>query len=94
MLCKYCGKELKRNAKFCPHCGKATEPMSSLRQNSGGKLAGIVQKKSVYCGHCGKEIPGNKGFCPFCGEKINTASVEAKSSGTSENKETDIRLRS
>ena len=58
MFCKQCGKEIVKNARFCPNCGQNQHDTSNIASDS-----------NVYCIHCGKEIRGSALFCIYCGKK-------------------------
>ncbi|MCI9097479.1 MAG: zinc ribbon domain-containing protein [Lachnospiraceae bacterium] len=54
-ICKTCGKEIKKDSKFCNFCG---QPVNS----------GLVKQEKKFCVHCGKEILREAKFCNFCGK--------------------------
>lgn len=55
-LCPLCKLSIRRESKFCPHCGKS---IGSLRVNSGEccgtkyLISGITK---AYCGKCGRPV--------------------------------------
>ena len=48
MFCKNCGKEIKGNEKFCPHCGQE-KPLSEFGYRDMGK--GKIRNQS-WCKDC------------------------------------------
>lgn len=57
-VCCFCGKEIKKDSKFCNFCGQPV------------KLNSIDQEKR-FCVYCGKEISREAKFCNFCGKANN-----------------------
>jgi len=57
MFCKYCGKEIKRGAKFCIHCGRQLSAAPVTPPLIRCPACGAVRKAGVkYCVKCGKSI--------------------------------------
>lgn len=74
--CKHCGAKIKKNAKFCPECGKSQLELCP-------KCGAEVSAKAKFCSGCGEKISKEKTcpkcnavvkkgakFCPECGEKL------------------------
>lgn len=71
--CLKCGKEIRKNARFCPECGEMLAPKcpqcgKALAKNA--KFCPECGNKIVKTCKCGVEAPANAKFCPSCGEKI------------------------
>lgn len=58
VICKHCGKEIAKEAKFCNFCGNSVSIVKEEQLTVG---------KSI-CRFCGKEILAKAKFCNFCGE--------------------------
>ncbi|MHA1509200.1 MAG: zinc-ribbon domain-containing protein, partial [Promethearchaeota archaeon] len=56
--CPYCGDEIDKDAKFCPHCGS----------NIAEKTQDIKDTKN--CQNCGNELPIEAKFCASCGQAV------------------------
>ncbi len=79
MYCKYCGKEIRNTAKFCPYCGEtlvpeadsaASNPPPQQRETQGndpGSAGSEEGKKTKKCPDCGRIIRAEASFCPYCG---------------------------
>ena len=59
--CPYCGDEIDKDAKFCPHCGSNIAEKTQDAQN-------IQENKN--CPNCGTELPIEAKFCASCGQKV------------------------
>lgn len=61
MFCRYCGKEISENAKFCSECGMD----QSVNQ--------AVKTIKLKCEHCGATMDVKEGsnvvYCSYCGTK-------------------------
>lgn len=78
-VCAECGAEMKKNAKFCPICGKAattvdgkTCPNCGAKVSANAKFCPECGKAiaDIKCPKCGKTVSAGVKFCPECGEKI------------------------
>lgn len=73
--CPKCGKNVKKNSKFCPDCGEMLKnacPHCGATLTAGAKFCADCGKKlTKVCPKCGIDVAGNAKFCPACGEKIN-----------------------
>lgn len=72
MFCKYCGKELAENVKFCSKCGGklVTEfnDAKTKKNNVATKYAEPKEKK--FCKYCGHKLATTAHFCSKCGGKL------------------------
>ena len=57
--CSNCGKEIKEDSKFCPHCGEG------VKQKTPETTSGII------CPKCGSTIPFGSTVCVKCGNSLN-----------------------
>lgn len=62
MYCKYCGKEILNDSKFCSFCGKQRSADITKGQNT--------VSEDVHCLYCGAKIRSEDRFCPSCGAEI------------------------
>lgn len=60
-ICKVCGTELPRDAKFCRNCGSQIEQIT------------VNQVSTTVCPNCHSPLNGNEKFCAVCGAKIQNA---------------------
>lgn len=64
MYCKYCGKEISENAKFCECCGKPV-----LKE-----YAPVQQKVEVHrCPKCGDAVSQYAQMCRNCGTNLSVS---------------------
>lgn len=59
-ICKVCGTELPRDAKFCRNCGSQIEAVV------------VVPTSTAVCWNCHSPLNGNEKFCAACGAKIES----------------------
>lgn len=59
--CNYCDRLVPREARVCPHCGKAN-PTGPLRCF---QCMSPIEKDWLACSHCGQRLQVN---CPQCGK--------------------------
>lgn len=72
MYCKKCGKEIKKESKFCNQCGNKVEVDHGDKKKL-EKEKQVVQsreKEKFYCRNCGKKIDKNSNICPNCGYEL------------------------
>lgn len=79
MFCKYCGKELADNVKFCSKCGrKLSSELNSAEQNIDEALVETTENKGKkFCKYCGKQLAVTAQFCSKCGGKLSSESNSA-----------------
>lgn len=58
VICKECGAELPRDAKYCRNCGAKTENII------------ITPFSGETCSKCHSPLKGNEKFCAVCGTKV------------------------
>lgn len=63
-FCRYCGKQLDADAKFCIGCGKAVAPP--------------VEVPKLVCASCGETLKEGVKFCRHCGTAVASAAEEPK----------------
>ena len=76
MFCKYCGKELADNVKFCSKCGgqlfsesKSSDMIIDERKSQNSV---VLQDNSFkFCKYCGKQLGLTANFCSKCGKQIS-----------------------
>lgn len=72
--CKHCGAQMKKTAKFCPECGKAsglTCPKCKATVKEGAKFCPECgEKLTASCPSCKAAVKPGAKFCPECGEKL------------------------
>lgn len=71
MYCKKCGRELKKESKFCNQCGNkvVVDDKKKLEEKEiGGKGN---EREKFYCRNCGKSIDKNSNVCPECGYHLS-----------------------
>lgn len=56
--CPSCGAEVKKDSKFCSHCGEGME-------------SEVIPAGQSFCSQCGVELKKNLKFCTKCGHKIS-----------------------
>ena len=61
--CINCGKQISKQAKFCPECGTSQENFTNLRET---KYEGTIHK----CPNCGETIDSFTMKCPSCSIEI------------------------
>ncbi|HKL73427.1 MAG TPA: SPFH domain-containing protein [Clostridia bacterium] len=75
IVCPHCGKNVNKDTKFCPDCGK-------MVKNGCSKCGAILDSNVKFCPSCGNkvaktcakcdaELAANTKFCPSCGEKVD-----------------------
>lgn len=64
VICKVCGAESSRNAKFCRNCGSQIEHIED------------VSASTAVCWNCHRPLTGNEKFCASCGAKLEEAQTE------------------
>ena len=64
IICKVCGTELSRDAKFCRNCGSQIEHIAE------------VPVSTAVCWNCHSPLTGNEKFCGSCGAKIEKEQPE------------------
>ena len=64
IICKVCGTELSRDAKFCRNCGSHIEHIAE------------VPVSTAVCWNCHSPLTGNEKFCGSCGAKIEKEQPE------------------
>lgn len=58
MICKECGTELSRDAKFCRNCGAKIE------------YRDVAPVSAAVCWNCHSPLNGNEKFCGVCGANV------------------------
>lgn len=70
MYCKKCGKELKKEGKFCSQCGnKVVDDKKELEKQEG--IDESKEREKFYCRNCGKKIDKSSNVCPKCGYQLS-----------------------
>lgn len=76
VACPHCGAKVRKNAKFCPECGKPMQetvecPSCHAQVKKGAKFCPECGKSlKAVCPKCGKEVKPGAKFCPECGEPL------------------------
>lgn len=60
MFCKYCGKQISDDAKFCDGCGKKLTQESSSEPRRCPKCGEIVPQYAQACKYCGHDLAAQK----------------------------------
>lgn len=71
VICKECGTELSKDAKFCRSCGaKIEQPVKPVQPDT--------LPASAICWNCHSPLTGNEKFCVACGAKIERPEPDEK----------------
>lgn len=77
MPCPHCGAMIKKDAKFCPECGKNAQsanvcPKCGASARAGAKFCPEcgTALAAKACPKCGATIKSGAKFCPECGEAL------------------------
>ncbi|WP_294428069.1 PrsW family glutamic-type intramembrane protease [uncultured Treponema sp.] len=84
MFCKYCGKELANNVKFCSKCGgKLVSELNAVETKINEATDKSDEVKEIkFCKYCGKQLSATAQFCSKCGKQpspILNTQIEDKS---------------
>lgn len=67
MFCRFCGRPISENAKFCDECGKKQFEMQQVYIDPHRETAtAVTPEPKRFCEGCGKEVTGQR-ICTNCG---------------------------